>query len=252
MRLTDRIYLVASGRAGSNFTNAYDCDVYLVDCGDGMILIDAGAGLDTEMILAAIRKDGFSPEHIRYLLLTHGHADHAGGAFALRAATGATVLAHPDCAAYVSEGDLRAIALEDAVKAGVYPADYRFSPCPVKPMQDSQTLSCGAVTITAFETPGHCSGHHVYRMESPTEAALFAGDCIFLGGKISLQPIWDCDLMAYAASARKLAAMRFDALLPSHFGIDLREGARHAKAAAAIFDRLDVPGQASGGRSFGI
>ena len=33
MRLTDSIHIVASGDSGFSLTNAFDCTVYLVECG---------------------------------------------------------------------------------------------------------------------------------------------------------------------------------------------------------------------------
>ena len=43
MQLTEHIYLVASGDTSFSLTGALDCNVYLIDTGAGLILIDAGA-----------------------------------------------------------------------------------------------------------------------------------------------------------------------------------------------------------------
>lgn len=248
MQITRRIYVVGSGRAGYNFTNPYDCDVYLVDCGEGLLLIDSGAGLNSGKILDCIRSHGFSPEDVRYILLTHGHGDHSGGCRDLRKATGARVLAHPDCARHVTEGDERAIALDVARKTGGYPSDYRFCPCPAEAFPDSGKLRIGEITFTAYDTPGHCSGHYAYLMESEDCRALFSGDSIFLGGRISLQNIWDCSLSDYAETAYRLSGLKFDALLPSHFGIDLTEGMTHIRKAVEVFSGLGIPEDAKKSR----
>ncbi|MEM1484325.1 MBL fold metallo-hydrolase [Oscillospiraceae bacterium PP1C4] len=247
MQLTKRIYLVGSGWAGSNFTDSHDCDIYLVDCGEKLVLIDAGLGTGDNLILDEIRRHGFRPEDIAYILLTHGHADHAGGACGLREATGATVLAHPDCARYITAGDTKAIALDEAIKAGIYPADYKFAPCPVGAIGDGEQLRVGEVTFTAYSTPGHCSGHHAYLMEAQGASALFAGDSVFPGGKISLQALWDCSIVDYMQTVQKLLTLHFDALLPSHFGIDIKNGMQHIQTAAEIFATLEIPGQAGRG-----
>jgi glyoxylase-like metal-dependent hydrolase (beta-lactamase superfamily II) len=244
MQLDAKVYLVGSGWAGSNFTNHYDCDVYLVDCGGALVLIDAGAGIETERIVDCIRFHGFSLENIKYILLTHGHGDHAGGAYELAEASGAKVLAHPDCARYVSKGDMRAVELDAAIAAGGYPAHFKYRPCRTDPIGDGESLTVGGVTFEAYDTPGHCSGHNVYLARTPDRSYLFAGDSIFLGGRISLQNIWDCDLLAYAATAEKLSKLSFDALLPSHFGVDFNEGKSHVMKACEIFRSLGVPKQA--------
>lgn len=243
MRINKRIYMVASGRAGSNFTDPFDCDVYLVDCGDGLVLIDAGVGTGTPRILEQIRFYGFDPKEIRYLLITHGHADHAGGVASLCQATGATALAHPQCASYITQGNTEAIALAGAIRAGLYPPDYQFTPWPVGEIADGESLTVGDVTFIAYDAPGHSSGHNVYLMDSDCGRFLFAGDAFFLNGAVHLQNVWDCDIPAYAQTAKKLSALTFDGLLPSHHGIDLQEGMTHIRLALEAFDQLVVPPQ---------
>ena len=45
MKITDSVYIVASGKWGFGMTHELDCNVYLVDGGDGCILIDSVVGL---------------------------------------------------------------------------------------------------------------------------------------------------------------------------------------------------------------
>ena len=80
MQITDRIYLVGSGRMGFDLTDALDCHVWLLDGGDAYALVDAGAGRDVDQILDRVREDGLDPGRIGTVLLTHAHADHSGGA----------------------------------------------------------------------------------------------------------------------------------------------------------------------------
>ena len=83
MKLMDSVYMVGSGTAGFSMTNAFDCTVYLVDGKDELALIAAGVGVQPERIIKQIERDGFDPAQIGKILLTHGHGDHAGGAYAL-------------------------------------------------------------------------------------------------------------------------------------------------------------------------
>lgn len=245
IRLNDFIMVVASGRAGSNLSDPFDCDVYLVDTGDGLVLVDAGVGPAGEAPLEGVLASGFKPSDVRLILLTHGHADHSGNARFLRERTGAPVRAHAQCARYLSEGNTVAISLEQAVKSGLYPSDYRFEACSVEPLADGETFTLGETHWTALDTPGHCSGHMCYLMERKGRKYLFSGDSIFVGGRITLQNIWDCSIPQYAATVEKLCAFDFDALLPSHFGVDLSEGKAHVEKAAAIFRSLMIPPQAN-------
>ena len=67
--------------------------VALIDTVDGLILIDGALPQAEPAILAKIRKLGFDPRRIRYILSTEPHFDHAGGLAALARDTGATVVA---------------------------------------------------------------------------------------------------------------------------------------------------------------
>lgn len=242
MKLTDRVSLVASGGAGFDMTHSLDCHVYLIDGGSELALVDAGIGLDSEAIVANIRSHGFDPAKVRYVFITHGHADHAGGAAQLRQLTGCEVLAAPETASYLRNGDEEGISLGAAKRAGFYPEDYRFEPCEVaRELREGDVVALGDLDLQTIETPGHCSGHLCYQMTVDGTLHLFGGDCIFSGGRILLQNIYDCQLQEYLASIRKLAAIPVDVYLPGHTMISLQRGSRTLKQAAETLDRLAVP-----------
>src|SRR5581483_9233783 len=108
---SERIYLVGSGLAGCSLTHDSDCNVYAIDCGDGFAIVDSGCGIETERLIANLGKDGIPSDRIRWLLLTHGHLDHAGGARGLREAFGLQVAASSETGRAVNAGDEQAISL---------------------------------------------------------------------------------------------------------------------------------------------
>ena len=55
---------------------------------------------------------------------------------------------------------------------------------------------------------------------------------MFWGGAIILQNVPDANLQLYAASMNMSVELEFDALLPGHHMISLRNGRRHVEAAA--------------------
>ena len=246
MQIDARIYVVGSGRAGYGLTDRYDCDIYLIDCGKKLAMIDAGAGLDTKRVEELIHFHGFSMKDIQTIFITHAHGDHVGGARALKERTAADILAHPDSVAYLESGAQDKMSVDIAAARGMYPAGFTVGACEASPIKDGENVQIKDVSFTAIHTPGHCSGHNSYLVATPEKRYLFSGDSIFLGGRISLQNIWDCSRAEYARTARRLDELEFDALLPSHFGIDLSEGKRHIRRAVEIFDRLGVPDQAQG------
>src|SRR5207245_6239062 len=106
-----------------------DCHVYILDGGKEKALIDAGVGLDSHEIIRNIKEDGFDPKRdIDYLLITHAHADHGGGASALRSATGAELIAPRGEAEFLEGGgmDLEA-GLQAASESGIYPKNYIYT-----------------------------------------------------------------------------------------------------------------------------
>ena len=57
---------------------------YLITTPQGHILVDGGFEETAPIILSNVRRLGFRPAHVKYLVITHGHNDHAGGLAAWR------------------------------------------------------------------------------------------------------------------------------------------------------------------------
>ena len=72
-------------------------------------------------------------------------------------------------------------------------------------------------------------------------AQFLGGDLVCHGGRVLMQNTHDCNIQDYAASIFKVEPLRFDALLPGHGSISLRDGSRHVALAAAAFRRLGLP-----------
>jgi glyoxylase-like metal-dependent hydrolase (beta-lactamase superfamily II) len=245
VRLADRIHLVGSGSMGFDLTDAYDCHVFLVDGGDELALIDAGAGMGAEAIVANVRADGFDPGRIRKLVLTHAHADHGGGAARLRDLTGSPeVLCSRVIAEIVRTADEAGVSLDAAKKAGFYPQDYVLEPCPVDgELADGDAVRVGDLDLRVIDTPGHADGHISLLLELGAERILFGGDVVFFGGTILLQNTWDCRLPEHIQALRRLRGLEVTALLPSHLTLSLKNGQRHIERANEALDKLLVPNQ---------
>ena len=245
MRLSERIYLVGSGSSGFDLTDPYDCHVYLIDGGRQLALIDVGAGMGAAEIIENVRRDGFDPAHIRHLILTHGHGDHAGGAAHMRKLLGEpAIYASGVIADSLRRGDEKAVSLDVAKQAGIYPPDYHLVPIPVDhELEEGATIDVGDIRMTVYDTPGHSDGHVSLLMEDAGRTMLFAGDVIFFGGKILLQSIHDCRLDALIGSLRKLRQLRVGGLLPGHLALSLKDGQRHIERANQVLDRLLIPEQ---------
>lgn len=136
-------------------------NTYLVDGGDGLVVIDPGPFLDTH-IKAIVSEAGAAP--VRAILVTHTHRDHSPGAQSLRERTGAPVLGMPS-----PEDDSH---------------DRTFVPDRVP--RHGECLNFGGATLRAIHTPGHASNHLCYLLEE--ENLLFSGDHIMQGSTVVISP----------------------------------------------------------------
>ena len=71
---------------------------YLIDTGDGLILIDTAMHETAYLMIENIRKLGYELTDIKKILLSHAHIDHIGAARTMKELTGAKI--------YLGERDL--------------------------------------------------------------------------------------------------------------------------------------------------
>jgi glyoxylase-like metal-dependent hydrolase (beta-lactamase superfamily II) len=68
-------------------------NAFIIDGDEGVVLIDTGLPKRHGVIVDALGSIGRAPADVRAIVITHGHADHAGGAAALKEASGASLVA---------------------------------------------------------------------------------------------------------------------------------------------------------------
>ena len=242
MKLTNEVYLVGSGVKGFSLTDNFDCHVYLIDGGDELALLDTGAGYGIREILENVERDGFSLDKLKYVLLTHGHADHAGGTKKLVDATGVKVCASELTAKYLENGDEDAISLTAGKAGWFYPSDYKYEATKVDTIvKEGDTISVGKLTLEVIETPGHSGDHISYLMKTPEKTYFFAGDLIFYEGRVATQFIHDCNVYEIGKSIEKLKDKEIDVLLPGHDPFVLKNGQSHIDRGRNYFKNTIIP-----------
>lgn len=243
MRLTERILLIGSGEPDWAPTDPLDSQVYLVETLDGHVVVDAGAGASVPAMIEAARRDGVDPDRVVWVLLTHGHADHAGGAAAWRRSLpNVRIAAAPEVAGWLAAGDETATSVDRARRAGIYPPTYKLEACdPDRELVAETPFVVGDVTFQVVPTPGHAVGHLSFLTVLDGVRTLFSGDAFFPQGRILLQDTWDCDLHDALRSVERLAALAPDRLLAGHLGPVLHDAQPHLDAAMARIARLLVP-----------
>ncbi len=123
------------------FVGTQDHGAWAVTTSEGIIVIDALYDYAVEgAVVEGLRKLGLDPEDIAYVVISHGHGDHHGGAAYLQEQFGARiVMGGPDW-------DLVERSTRD--------------PVPERDMvaTDEMRLRLGETTVTLYLTPGHTAG----------------------------------------------------------------------------------------------
>ena len=175
---------------------------YIVGRGK-VAIIDPGPA-DERHIAALL--DAVRNETVTHIFVTHTHRDHSPAVPAIKAATGATVLA---------EGPHRAsrplhIGEVNRLEAS---GDTDFRPDVALP--DGAVVSGPGWTFEAVATPGHTANHMAFAYKEAD--ILFSGDHVMAWSTSIVAPP-DGAMSDYMASLHKLEARGEDVYLPGHGG----------------------------------
>ncbi len=217
-------------RVNLGFVNAY-----LLEDGDGLVLVDTGTPGSAEYILDAIRSLGKLPEDVSHILVTHLHADHTGSLAALKVATGAPALMHPADAEMVRRGESArpsepAPGLINWLVVKLF-MGLRGSSA-VEPAEIEREVADGdeldlAGGLRVIHAPGHAAGQVCLLRESDG-GLLIAADAASNMMGLGYPPIFE-DLEVGLASLKKLSRLEFEAACFGHGG-PIRKAASKAFA----------------------
>ena len=180
-------------------------------------------------------------ETVTHIFVTHTHRDHSPAVPAVKAATGALVLAEGP------HRPARAIGGDEAPRLDAS-NDTEFQPD--RALADGEIVSGSGWTIEAVATPGHTANHMAFALKEAN--LLFSGDHVMAWSTPVVAPP-DGSMKDYMASLRKLAARPESIYLPGHGGA-VRQAQRFVRSyihhrqarEAAILRRLakgetDIP-----------
>lgn len=125
--------------------------VHLVDTGSGLLLIDSGNCGGTAMLVNAIWEAGFKPSDVKWIIHSHGHVDHIGGANFFQRMFGTKLyLGEPDARMYREQPALSGIQDAHNDQDAVFAPDYEI--------RDGDVLTFGNTTMEFVLVPGHTDG----------------------------------------------------------------------------------------------
>ncbi|MBT8357930.1 MAG: MBL fold metallo-hydrolase [Desulfobacterales bacterium] len=204
MNITDEIFQVG----GSGFSSPEDAAIYLIVFGENAALVDAGCGQSLDKVIFNIKDCGIGSGQMDYLLLTHCHFDHTGGAEALKNEFQCEIIAHELDAKYLEQGN------DTVTAAAWYGSSLKPFSIDRKLNGSREMIHLGQRNIEAIHVPGHSPGSVVYLTESEGKKVLFAQD---VHGPL------DSSFMSnkkdYQTSLKRLVSLEADILCEGHFGI---------------------------------
>jgi metallo-beta-lactamase class B len=138
-KVFDQLYFV-----GQNAVSAW-----ALDTDKGIILFDSLNNADEarDIIVPGLRKMGLDPARIRYVVITHSHGDHYGGAAYLRDTFKARLIA--------SEQDWDVM---EAMRRSGHTGPFPIPPARDIAVHDGGTFQLGNETLHFYVTPGHTPG----------------------------------------------------------------------------------------------
>ena len=205
---------------------------YLLTSGSELTLIDTGIPADAKAVQNELKRAGYPLSQLNLIILTHGHADHAGGTTRLADHSPAEIAAHTEEISYLRKE--ASLPFRSSWKQALFwISDRVLLPRPPlnvnRPLQEGDQLKV-LEGLEVIHTPGHTPGS--ISLFQPERRILFCGDALFLahpltgksGLRLPLKMVSVDPDLAYQ-SAVKILDLEPNLLCPGHGEPILRDAA---------------------------
>ena len=191
--------------------------VHLIDTGDGLLLIDSGNCGATAMLVNAIWEAGFNPADVKWIIHSHGHVDHIGGAMFFKKMFGTKLyIGEPDAVMFREFPGISAIQDSPSI------ADTIFEPDGV--IREGDEMTFGNTTMKFYLVPGHTAGciacfFDVHDGDETKRAGYYGGFGFNTLTRANLEEIGDPELktrQVYLDSLAKVRDEKVEVFLGNH------------------------------------
>jgi glyoxylase-like metal-dependent hydrolase (beta-lactamase superfamily II) len=152
---------------------------YLMEEGGEYAVLETGTCHSVPALQRLLLERGIAPQQVRYIIPTHVHLDHAGGAGAMMAVfPEAQLLIHPRGARHMADPERLVAGAMAVYGAELFQALYGtivpVDPGRIRPMEDGETVSLAGRVLAFRHTRGHAE-HHVCIWDEASRG-WFSGD----------------------------------------------------------------------------
>ena len=191
---------------------------YLIDTGDGLILIDTAIPESLYLIVDSICQLGFKMTDIKKILLSHAHFDHCGAAAAMKKLTGAELYMSKEDTEFYKACPEETLVLDPDSHPQYFEVDKYYS--------DDEPITLGNISIRTILTPGHTIGctSFLWDVKNPANGETYVvgmhggvgantmNDDYYSTSKYLTPDLRD----RFISDADKLKKIHVDIALPSH------------------------------------
>ena len=191
---------------------------YLIDTGDGLILIDTAIPESLYLMVDSICQLGFKMTDIKKILLSHAHFDHCGAAAAMKKLTGAELYMSKEDTEFYKACPEETLVLDPDSHPQYFEVDKYYS--------DDEPITLGNISIRTILTPGHTIGctSFLWEVKNPASGETYVvgmhggvgantmNDDYYSTSKYLTPDLRD----RFISDADKLKKIHVDIALPSH------------------------------------
>jgi len=196
----------------------FESNVYLIE-DEINALIDTGTGFYSDTLMKEIERY-VDIESIEYIIITHEHFDHCGGAKRIKEESGAKICMHEKGAKVLEEREQWSATFFNSFQEKVKVE---------KKLKEGDKIILGNMNLEVLYTPGHSPGSIcLYNEESKS---LFSGDLIFAGGGIGRTDFYGGDAGQLVESIIRIGKLDVENLYPGHGEYVTGNAKKHIKMA---------------------